>query len=780
MEKVLRRTIIAGLFAFPFICLIVADQLFFPYITGKNFAFRIIVELITALWLSLALVSPAYRPKRSWILGAFSLFVLIIAIADAQGVNPFKSFWSNYERMDGWVTLIHLLLLLVVASSVMRAEQLWRRFWLVTLVVSAFVSLYGFLQIAGDLSLGQGGSAGLMARIDATFGNSIYLAIYMLFNIFIAAWLWVVEGRDGWDTTERWLAPIAIVASLIVVALSLAPATVFGALLFSLVLVAGVWALMLAERKYFFALVIAFDTIALFFTGTRGTMLGLIGGALLALIIYSFTPSASKRMRRWSVGSIVAVLVLGGGLWFARDTSFVHSVGFLDRLASISTTDTTIASRFTNMSIAWRGVQERPILGWGQENYAIVFDKYYDPRMYADEPWFDRVHDIVFDWWIAGGTLGLLSYLAIFAAALLALWRKASGFTDAEKSVLTGLLAGYFAHNLTVFDNITSYILFAFVLAYIVYRATAATEARPLCERRFLPSSALPLTAVVGVVLFAGAAWYVNGNALLANLTLISALSSQGNPSQNLALFERSIAYRTFGMQEAREQLSQMASQIASVSGVDASTKQQFFQTAVSEMQRQETMSPLDARFPLFLGIVQDAYGDYADGLASLQKAHELSPDKQSILFQIGITQQALGNSALALASFKQAYELAPAYIDARLMYAAQAIAMGNDALADQLLAPVIPTGQAADARIAAAYASRGEYGKIATIWKAHVQADPTDIQGYFTLAAAYVGAKDPTDAIAALQAVEAVSPSVKTQADSLIQQIQNGTAKVQ
>src|SRR3990167_4086521 len=184
IEKTLRFIVLGGIFALPFIVFLVAQSLFFPFITGKNFTFRIVVEIITGAYLALALVNPSFRPKRSWLLGLFALFVLVVAMADALGVAPFKSFWSNYERMDGWVTLVHLFFYFVVASSVLNTEKLWRAFWHVSLSVSAIVGVYGFLQLAGVASLNPGFSS--LSRIDATFGNPIYLAAYMLFNIGIA------------------------------------------------------------------------------------------------------------------------------------------------------------------------------------------------------------------------------------------------------------------------------------------------------------------------------------------------------------------------------------------------------------------------------------------------------------------------------------------------------------------------------------------------------------------------------------------------------------------
>ncbi|MCR4325430.1 MAG: O-antigen ligase family protein [Patescibacteria group bacterium] len=737
LEKTLRWVVILGAFSLPFVCLIIADgthflyNLFFPYITGKNFTFRLIVEIMTGAWLVLALVNPKYRPRRSWVLGAFSIFVFLIALSDALGVLPSKSFWSNFERMDGWVTLAHLLAYFVVVVSILNTEKLWRRLLQVSLGVATFLAVYGFLQIAGDVALGQGGGGGLSARIDATFGNPIYLAVYMLFHIFIAAMLWAQMWRERGMGRRL---PLSIL----------------------------------------YGFVIGLYTLSLLFTGTRGTMLGLFGGVALALLIYAFSSDASKRLRYAILGVYILGVVLAGSLWLARDTSIVKSVGFLDRLTSISLTDATIKARFLNMGIAWQGVKERPILGWGQENYAIVFDKYYDPRMYAQEPWFDRVHNSIFDWWIAGGTLGLLAYLSLFLAALWALW-KSGAFDAREKAILTGLLAGYFAHNLTVFDNITSYILFATILGYIAWRASAARDGERLLSKTSMPEWSTPFIAVAALFLVWGSAWWVNAGALEQNRALIQAIQQQLSPSDNLNYFKEAVSYGTYGTQEAREQLAQIASRVAASSGIDTPTRQQFFDLATAQMAQQEKDSPQDARFPLFLGAVYNAYGDYADATAAFERARLLSPRKQTILFVLGQNQAAQGDLPSALQTFKTAYELAPDFNEARIYYAAGAIAAKDDALADQLLAK----GGATDPRIVSAYAQRGRYDKIVEIFKAQVEANPTDTQAYFTLAAAYYQSGNAAMAISTLRSAAAANPTTKDQVEELIRQIEDGTLQI-
>lgn len=749
LEKTIRFIVLGAIFLLTLIPFLVPQSLFFPFITGKNFAFRILVEILAGGWLALALVYPKYRPRRSWILAAFAVFVVIIALADALGAYPFKSFWSNYERMDGWVTLAHLFVLFVVASSMLSTEKLWRTFWRTELVVSLAVAAYGFLQLFGIASLTAGFSS--LSRLDATFGNPIYLAAYMLFNVFIAALLWA-QAREESTPGSR-------------LGLSLS----YGA-------------------------VLVIDCLVLLLTATRGTILGLVGGVFIAavlIVLFARPAIGGARDRkdnlvRPAVGIIVGLLALSGGFFLVRDAAWVQNVSFLQRLGTISISDSTTKARLYNWGMAWEVVKERPLLGWGQENYAVVFDKYYDPRMYGQEPWFDRVHNIVFDWLVAGGFLGLFGYLSIFVAALLALWhrtlgaQKGAAFTVVESSILTGVLAAYFFHNLFVFDNVTSYMLFGLVIAYIAWRRSEAAGSAHLWAQS-LPKTSLPYIAVAAALLVWGAASWINTAALTQNRLLIQAISPQAEGiGKNIEFMKSAIAENSVGTQEAREQLVQIATRIITAAGVDPQTKQQFYELAVTEIQKQQEASPLDARPALFLGLLHNAAGNYAAGATALLHAHELSPKKQSILYEMAQNAQARGDTAGMMQYLKTAYELYTPNVQARVMYAAASISTGNGALADQLLAPIIPTGEAADPRIAAAYLQTKRYDKIAPIWKAYVAVHPDDAQGYFTLAAAYYGMNDRTKAIEVLVEASKLSPEVAAQAAPFIEQIRNGTLKME
>src|SRR3989344_9279283 len=209
LNRWLRYSLFAGIFAVPFIPLLVNGNFFFPFITSKNFTFRILVELMLGLWAILAIRDASYRPKFSWLLGALAAFLGVIAIADIFGVNFERSFWSNFERMEGLVTHLHLLAYFLVASSILNTEKLWERFFQTSIGVSIVICFYGLFQVFGFLRINQGG-----VRVDATFGNATYLAIYLLFSIFITAFLlWRSQYNGKWP---KWVYGAIIALQLIV------------------------------------------------------------------------------------------------------------------------------------------------------------------------------------------------------------------------------------------------------------------------------------------------------------------------------------------------------------------------------------------------------------------------------------------------------------------------------------------------------------------------------------------------------------------------------------
>lgn len=73
-EQILRWIIYLGAGLLAFLPLIVANGMYFPYITGKAFYFRIIVLLTFGAWAILALYDKEVRPQWSAVAWRWRLF----------------------------------------------------------------------------------------------------------------------------------------------------------------------------------------------------------------------------------------------------------------------------------------------------------------------------------------------------------------------------------------------------------------------------------------------------------------------------------------------------------------------------------------------------------------------------------------------------------------------------------------------------------------------------------------------------------------------------------
>src|SRR3989338_1999401 len=125
-EKTFYWIIRVGTYILPFTLLMISNSMFFPFISGKNFAFRIIVEIVFAAWAGLLIINfKKYWPKWNLIASAFSLFVAALFVSAVFGINFSMSLWSSYERMDGVITQIHLLALFFVLAGTFRTRREW-------------------------------------------------------------------------------------------------------------------------------------------------------------------------------------------------------------------------------------------------------------------------------------------------------------------------------------------------------------------------------------------------------------------------------------------------------------------------------------------------------------------------------------------------------------------------------------------------------------------------------------------------------------------------------
>jgi O-antigen ligase/tetratricopeptide (TPR) repeat protein len=721
MKDFLKVLLYGSLFAVPFLTLYVVNDYFFPFITGKNFAFRILVEVAFVSWALLALIDTKYRPKFSWLLSSFAGLLVVMFFANLLGQDPQTSFWSNFERMDGYVTLVHVFLYMVVLGSTLTTKQSWLAFLNTTVGVAVIASIYGLAQYSGAIE-------GYTGRIESYLGNAAYMAIYMFFHIFIAFWLFV-ESKSN-----------------------------------------------LAKTIY--ALLATLFIFVIIETGTRGTVLGLLSGSAVMIAYIAIFGAKYPVFRRYAIGAFVVLLVAAGSFYAARDTEFIQSSSNFARIANIDL-KSDLVIRGTIWGIAWEGVKERPMLGWGQGNFNYIFNEKYDPFLYGQEQWFDRAHNIVMDWLVAGGFLGFIAYFSIFAACLyylivLPLRRpEEQSFNVLERGVLIGILAGYTTHNLVVFDNLISYIFFAVVLALIHSRAGVVMPeiAKVEVDKNLINQFFAPVGAVVVVVLI----YTVHLPGMQAASDIIAGYRA-ATPEARLEAFKLAIDRDSFAHQEITEQISQQAMGMAQDPKVSEALRQEFISTAEAELNRLVEEKPGDARVHVFFSTFYRSLGNLEKAKEQMDIARELSPRKPSIVMQQAIIKYSQGDLPGARDLFGEAFHLDERNDEAREYYAATLFATGD---ADAAKALIV------DERVYKLFAlsdffvkvvnDAGDTAYLTELYESRVEQKPEVAQNWASLSFLYYQAKDSTKAIEVLKQAIVAVPSFSKSAQCFITNMEAG-----
>ncbi len=712
----LKYIVLAGLFAIPFVPLIVAKSLFFPFITGKAFVFRLIVEIIFACYLVLAIRDKSYRPKFSWILGALAVFLLVMAMADVFAVNSFKAFWSNYERMEGYVTLLHLGAFFLVMSSVLKTKEIWNKLLVTTVGASAIMATYSFFQLAGKININQGG-----VRVDGTLGNASYLGIYMVFHIFFASFLFI-KSKNLWS-------------------------------------------------KILLGLVGLADIIILYFTATRGAILGFIGGVLISLIYLLLRSEKGDGIRKIAGMGLLILIIFVGIFISVKNTSFIQKNSVLSRFASLSFSEIKTQGRYFVWPMAIKGFIEKPILGWGQEGFNFVFNKYYDPRMYKQEPWFDRAHDTYLDWLIAGGALGLLSYSAIIFY-LFYYTIKSSELEKRDKAIILGLVSAYLFNNIFVFDQISSYILFFTVLAFVHSNVPGTKRIKIFSDsekwRPMIEALILIFTIVV-IYLVIYLPWQQN-----KNLLTVLSLNNQGKIG-TIMEYTKPLAGYGMGFPESLEHISQTTMSLVTNPSVPVELKQKLFDLVDGAFKKNIEKVPDDARYRLFYGIFLSRFGWYGRAVEQLVEAQKLSPKKQGIDLELTSNLLLDGKTKEALIVSKYAYEVEPSYEETKFVYGLILMVAGDKLNSDKILGTMPETKMIFDDRYVSMLLVLKQYDQIILVAQKRIELDPGNLQHRITLVAAYLQTERRVEAVQTIQEIIKLDPTFKEKGDYYIKEIQAG-----
>ena len=451
----------------------------FPFVVAKAIWSRSLIEIIFAMWVVLAMRCPEYRPSRSWLVMVFAVFVLAGLVTGFFGVSFQRSFWSNFERMQGVFDLVHWGALLFVLICIVRGATQWR------LLLNAMV---GAGLLAGLLGLAQRFGVSLpvfqfmeeKARLDITLGNPTYVGVYMATVSLVALGLLA----DSLRAREPAASPEARRARG-----RRGPARRAGT----------------AHIRVLRTFWVATAVLAVWMTGetgSRGAMAALVSGLFFAGLLYALWGRDTRlRAAFAALAAIIAVLV--PVLLFARESAPLQALGNIAPVfertfgegGEGAASERGIAAR-----IALEAFVARPITGWGGDNFTVPFHRYTRAGDFVGPPAeLDRAHSKPLDVLATMGIVGFVSYVALWGWLV---WLAVSAVRRASDLRLlwvfaAAALGAYFVGTLLLFDTSSTFLQFILLAAWAGSTESAA-EARAsfgLSGDALLPEGAGPMAS---------------------------------------------------------------------------------------------------------------------------------------------------------------------------------------------------------------------------------------------------------------------------------------------
>jgi O-antigen ligase/tetratricopeptide (TPR) repeat protein len=688
---------------------IISSSTLFPYVFGKTIAFQILMELALICYLYLLYINRRdtgrfdYLPRLNLLTWILVIFFAVLILSTIFSVDQRYSFWSKQERMDGLFNLFHFFILFLLLGAAFKNKQSWLHLLNASIIVSFIVSLHALGQRFGLFYTPYG------ERVTGPLGNAAFLATYLLFNIFFALFLLLQAKKTG--------------------------------------------------PKSWYAGLIIFETIILFLTYTRGAIFGLIAGMIVFSIGFLLSGpffGPKNQAKKFILAFLVLIVIAASALFLARNTNFVKTEPLLYRLTDLSMESGTGKIRLVSWKIGLHAFLEKPLLGWGQENYYVAFNKHLDPIFfYYSGETFDRAHNKIVDILVMDGVLGLLAYLSLFIAAAFLLWRRIKD-SPALTLTLISLLGAYFVQNLLLFDMPISYLMFFLSLGLINFSVGGQNTDSP--QKQTNKGGGITLKYLIWPLILIAAIFLWSGNIkpLLASQSSIKSqqlLGAQNGTDQSFKLaikdFEKSTDYHSFTDPETRKTLAQAISGQTDSSQYSSGTKTDGLKFAASQLEQGIGEMPLFIDYYLSLSDIYSRLGQQdksylSKGVDATKALVGLYPNLPQAYYKLLVSQLMAGDYKSAIETGQKVTILAPKlstgfwYLGAAYFYA------GNIEMAKTNIDKALSMGYGYNSNInsllltAQVYGQAKDYEKSIKFYNEALQSQPTNLNAAVGLAAVY------------------------------------------
>ncbi|MDD5071900.1 MAG: O-antigen ligase family protein [Patescibacteria group bacterium] len=423
--------------------LVFTSRTMYPWHFGKTVLFQILVEILLVLALVYFGMGEEKKFKKLDRLDYLVLFFLGAQILSAVfGVNFNRSFWGYQSRAQGVFTYLHFGIFYLLLRQFFTTKKDWQNLGIWILIISFISSLLAWF--GGYFSFLDGVIV-KGARLSGMIGNPLFFAGYLILPAFLGLALFFLL-----DENNKWRWPVLAIGVL--------------------------------------------NLIALFFTQIRGAFIGLMGGIFIIWLAYLFLGKGGKTKKMVVAGGIL-FLVLSVGLYvFNQKNPYLrNNISIVARLLDINTAVTTASTRLMAWEIAFKGWKDKPVFGWGAENFQDAFDKHYNPEFLKyslGETVWDKPHSYPLEVLSTMGFLGFLSYLGIIATLFLYLIKITISREEGREKlgfiILIGAAVAYLVQNSFGIESANSLQLWFWLLAFAgFYFGSTRAEAGYCGHRAF-------------------------------------------------------------------------------------------------------------------------------------------------------------------------------------------------------------------------------------------------------------------------------------------------------
>jgi O-antigen ligase/tetratricopeptide (TPR) repeat protein len=685
----------------------------YPYTQPKTLFFQILVEILFFGWLYLAILNKKYWPKLNIFNISLFLFLGALIITTLLSQDVWRSFWGTQERATGVSTLIHFVLMAMVLGSVFKQLKI-KLVLYASIAVAALISIVAMIQLTNPNFLLIEPIGG---RPGANFGNPSFLAGYLIFNILLAGYYLFLKFKSEPNNSKNKIEWGGV--SFLVVAL----------------------VLML---------------VALFQAQTRGAIIGLGISFLTLASIFIFRPP-QLRFNFFNKRSlyivVLGLIVVGGSIfWITREQSFWQKVPGLSRFADLTFADQSLQPRVVAAKAALSGYREKPIFGWGWDNFNLVFNKNYDPDLLSlnyQETRFDKPHNAYLEYLVTGGSVLTLAYLFLIGVLVFLVWKikdKTLG------SFVLAMTVGYLIQNIFLFDTIGTWLMFFLITGLVggIYYGDSYSE--DVEKKDFRKNQTLGEgQKFLGVVLVIAAIipiYFINWNGLRTNHYQFLGFNYfvQKNPEKGLEVFKKAIQIWTPWRWNIKRDYAAVVAENYFYGAINSAEEVKLGIKAAEEVAMEH---PKDAYNHYILvdmynqvaEVDKERYLDLAEKEGAI--ALELSPDRQQVIFSLAKTKSLRGDNIGAMEMIKKGLDLNPNVADGHFYYGLLAYVNGESDLGYKELKEAIRLGRKwksyNDALVVANFfADSGHLPEAIEIYKEAVVMEPDNLEIKIKLGIAY------------------------------------------